>query len=260
MHTEMLAVTDQYLRLLAQDAPGLVTGLAITGSLALGDYRPPASDIDFVSVLSRDPQEQDLVMLATVHARLPAAPHFDGIYLTAAQLAGDPADLATAPQVLANAFEAAKPGGQLNPVTWLELLQQPLIAGGELPPVTPPPMAGLRRWLLGNLDGYWSHTATGLRAGLDGLPADQPIPSAAICWVVLGPGRLHHTLATGTVTSKTDAGWYTAQLFPAWTGLLTRAISARAGDPVEFTVTDARNAADLVEAVVSDAMSRHPSE
>ena len=55
MHTELLAITDQYLRLVAEDAPGLVSGLAITGSLALGDYRPPVSDIDFVAVLSRDP-------------------------------------------------------------------------------------------------------------------------------------------------------------------------------------------------------------
>lgn len=255
MPIELLATTDRYLRLLAADAPGLVTGLAITGSVALGDFRA-SSDIDFVAVLDRVPEEQDLIMLATVHARLTERPYFDGIYLTAPQLAGDPADLEAAPQVLDGVFDPAKAGGQLNPVTWLELLQQPLVAEGELPAIWTPPEARTRGWLRDNLDGYWSHTALGIRAQLGDLPADQPVPAELICWAALGPGRLHHTLATGAVTSKTDAGWYTAELFPAWSGLLARAVDARAGQPVSFTVADALDVADLVEAVVSDALRR----
>jgi hypothetical protein len=65
----------------------------------------------------------------------------------------------------------------------------------------------LRRWNPDNLSatgGRWPGVTTSTRCGL---------PAGA--WAVLGPARLHHTLATGEVTSKTGAGGNAAQQFPA---------------------------------------------
>jgi hypothetical protein len=43
-------IVDAYLDALDTDAPGLITGLYLTGSAALNDFRPRTSDIDFVAV------------------------------------------------------------------------------------------------------------------------------------------------------------------------------------------------------------------
>lgn len=42
-----------YLEVADRLEPGLVEGLYLQGSIALGDYRPGVSDIDFVAVTSR---------------------------------------------------------------------------------------------------------------------------------------------------------------------------------------------------------------
>jgi hypothetical protein len=46
-------ICDDYLTLADRHASGLVEGLYLQGSVALGDYRAGVSDIDFVAVTSR---------------------------------------------------------------------------------------------------------------------------------------------------------------------------------------------------------------
>lgn len=71
---------------------------------------------------------------------------------------------------------------------------------------------------------------------------------------MLGPGRLHATITTGEIISKTAAADYTAALFPEHGALLARAKAYRLGDVGEpFTVKDGHAACDLVDAVVSAA-------
>ncbi|MFI6172557.1 nucleotidyltransferase domain-containing protein [Nocardia sp. NPDC051052] len=41
---------ETYLASVDAEAPGLIEGLYLEGSLALNDFRPDASDIDFVAV------------------------------------------------------------------------------------------------------------------------------------------------------------------------------------------------------------------
>src|SRR3954453_12471101 len=80
-----------YLDLADRYAPGLVQGLYLQGSIALGDYRPGISDIDFVAVVSRTP---DVRTLASVHAdlrRVRGSILFDGLYVEADDLRRDPA-------------------------------------------------------------------------------------------------------------------------------------------------------------------------
>ena len=46
---------QRYLRLADRLLPGMITGFYVTGSVALGAYRPGRSDIDFVAVLKVRP-------------------------------------------------------------------------------------------------------------------------------------------------------------------------------------------------------------
>ena len=55
LHDRVQAVVDAYLEAVDDEAPGLVEGLYLTGSIALGEFRPDTSDIDFVAVTANHP-------------------------------------------------------------------------------------------------------------------------------------------------------------------------------------------------------------
>jgi Domain of unknown function (DUF4111) len=91
-----------------------------------------------------------------------------------------------------------------------------------------------------------------------GHDAGQPLPDGVVPWAALGPGRLHATITTGEIISKTAAADYTAKLLPEHRELLARAKAHRLGDDGEpFTVADGYAACDLIDAVVNDAASMH---
>lgn len=48
--TEVMAAMSAYLRLAYERLPDRISGLYLIGSLALDDYRPGQSDIDFVTI------------------------------------------------------------------------------------------------------------------------------------------------------------------------------------------------------------------
>jgi len=72
---------SEYVAAVDGEAPGLVEGLYLTGSAALDDFRPGASDVDFIAVTRARPTETDIAALERAHARLSGErrrPFFDG--------------------------------------------------------------------------------------------------------------------------------------------------------------------------------------
>lgn len=240
-------------RLAALDAaaPGLVTAFWVTGSATSGDWHAGMSDVDTVGALSREPTPVDLAALASAHS--PTRPYVDATYLPAAALADPPSAGEPLPHVVDGGF-ATGPCGEATPVTWLELRQRGEALRGPAPAalVAAPDPGVLRDWLLANLRGYWSDEAAAVAAALARRPVDQP---ANPQWLVLGPPRLHATLVTGEVLSKTAAGAYAARLVPARAGLIARCVAARAGADVAFTTPDGLAAAALARAVIADALT-----
>ncbi|HEY6746797.1 MAG TPA: nucleotidyltransferase domain-containing protein [Mycobacteriales bacterium] len=245
-------VTD---RLGAVDAalPGFVTALWVTGSAASGDWRPDRSDVDFVAATSRVPDLADLEALAALHAG-GGETHYDGLYVPAADLPAPPSAEETAAHVVNGEF-ASGPCGYCTPVTWLELRQDGVAVRGPAPAtmVAAPDPAALRTWLLGNLRGYWSGEAAHAERVAAGLPADAPVGGEPVVWMTLGAPRLHATLTTGRILSKTATGSYVAERFPAYGELAGRCVAWRAGADVPFTMADGLAAAGLIRATVSAA-------
>jgi hypothetical protein len=82
---EVQSVLRHYLSRVDASVPGLVEGLYLVGSLALEDYQPGVSDIDFVAVSSSPVGSEAEEALAAVHEEVaadPDRPAFEGSYVT----------------------------------------------------------------------------------------------------------------------------------------------------------------------------------
>ncbi|AFU02054.1 aminoglycoside adenylyltransferase domain-containing protein [Nocardia brasiliensis] len=224
---------DSYLALADAEAPGLIEGLYLEGSVALDDYRPGASDIDFIAVTAAPPDPAAIAALERVHARLrrqQRRPFFDGSYLTWADLAAGPDAATGRPSILEGKFQPC--GTHQTPVTWHTLAGHGVTLRGpdstELDIWTD--AAALAAWQNTNLDEYW---APGLAAGARlaskhglGLLTDY-----GTIWTVTGIARLHYTIVTGAITSKDGAGRHARQYFPdRWHRVIDEALRLRRND------------------------------
>ncbi|GAA4435883.1 nucleotidyltransferase domain-containing protein [Phytohabitans houttuyneae] len=236
-------VCARYLELADRHEPGLVEGLYLQGSVALGDYRAGVSDIDFVAVTTLPP---DPVAIRAVHAGLPRRPHFDGLYVTWDDLRRDPAQ---APPGVGVHERRVDPESRFERslVTWHVLAQSGVAVRGpavaEVGVFTDWP--ALAEATLRNLDEYWAPWLARAGRGPVGLT-----PWAA-CWGVLGVARLRHTLAAGRVTSKTEAAGYAlATAEPRWHRVIQEALRIRVGGAPRYR-NPWRRRADVVGFVSS---------
>ncbi|WP_144593480.1 DNA polymerase subunit beta [Amycolatopsis rhizosphaerae] len=223
-------------------SPGLVTGFYLVGSVALGDFHPrgagrgrlsTASDIDFVAVTDRrlEPESRETAAVAEAHARTVnrfPRPHFDGAVLTWSDLATGPDDCPDVPCAQESRFTPAGRSG-VNPVMFCELAWHGIAVRGPQPAEVNlwADQDALRAFTVDNLRTYWrpwwqqkrQRSALSLAIGLS---AWFPV------WAVLGVSRLHHLLATGTMTSKCGAGRYAQKEFdPRWQRIIAESLSLR---------------------------------
>ncbi|MGW4848342.1 aminoglycoside adenylyltransferase domain-containing protein [Nocardia brasiliensis] len=221
---------DSCLALVDAEAPGLIEGLYLEGSVALDDYRPGASDIDFVAVTAAPPDRAAVAAFERVHARLrqrQPRPFFDGSYLTWADLAAGPAAAAGQPTSLEGKFRPR--GTDQTPVTWHTLAGHGVTLRG--PDITELDIwtdaAALAAWQNANLDDYW---ARGLAAGarLASKHGLGLLTEFGTVWTVTGIARLHYTIVSGDITSKDGAGRHARQYFPdRWHRLIDEALRLR---------------------------------
>lgn len=251
--------TQQHLAALDMAAPGLVTSLYLTGSVTLGDYQPGRSDIDFMAFTARPVTEPDVVaLLAGVHASLPGAVTYDGNYVAETALPRVPDDEPPAPHVVNGTFHGTDPNHALTPATWTEFSRYGIAVRGPRAASlgVEIPRDWLSQWTLGNLNGYWhDHASQGLDYGQT-LEAGAAVDGYLVAWVATGAARLHYTLATGDITSKSGAGRYAIEHFPAYTEVVSGALAWRATGGGEFTVADWCRAAQLTLDIVADANRR----
>src|SRR5215217_8532858 len=117
---QAIPIVRSFASALEEALPGQVEGIYLVGSLALKDFCPGLSDIDFLAVL--DPAA-DVNALSRVH-RVVSAAHpdvdCDGIYLSAGELARPPAG--TGPSARQGKVALAS-GDERHAVTWLTLLR-----------------------------------------------------------------------------------------------------------------------------------------
>ena len=227
-------VLDHLLDELEQRAPGLITGAHITGSIALGEGRPGQSDIDLV--LARDAGACNDVTLAALEStladlrRIHPTPMLDGLVLNAGDLAAGPDRIdGDRPIIFDSVARLGPDGSGRNPVTWQTLRQCGITYRGtpiDLDRLWHDPNR-LDAWTRENLESYWRPWLERSERLATSLHLDALVEEATE-WGVLGVTRLHHTLATGRITSKHGAGRYALETFPdQWHRIVHEALRIR---------------------------------
>jgi Nucleotidyltransferase domain/Aminoglycoside adenylyltransferase, C-terminal domain len=263
---EARVALDGYLAALDAALPGIARGIYLTGSAALGDWQPERSDLDILTVTERHLDDGELAALEELHAGMPGRPYRDAIYIPAEAIGARPVPAGedgTNPDT-AGKYPSAVDGVfqpdryRPDPVLWATLDRHGLTVHGPQAHSlgAGPGEAWLRDWNHGNLESYWRPWAATARAAMAGHHPGEPLPADVVPWAVLGTGRLHATITTGKIISKTAAADYTAKLLPAHNELLVRAKAHRLGDDSgTFTIADGYAACELIDAVVNDAAS-----
>jgi hypothetical protein len=267
LHPHVRTVAEAFLRAVDAEAPGLVEGLYLTGSVALSDFRPHVSDIDFVVVTARRCTAADSDSLRRVHARVRAVhprPQFNGIHVTWEDLAGDPLSCSPVPSVLAGRFRR-RASADLNPVTWHVLAEKGVAMRGPVPVELDvwDEREGLLAWSMGSLDEQWRRWRA--KAGRLLTPRGLAVlGSLAPSWSVLSVSRLHFTLRTGEITSKSGAGFYALHAFEErWRTIVNECLRIRRGASLPSLYANSlarrRAALDYIEMVLDDSLSPTPA-
>ena len=216
------------LNALDTELPDLVTGFHLVGSAALGDFRPHASDLDFVAVLSTNPDEAALTAMERLHRQLDGGGRnlpVDGVYVLNHELVSDPSGTA-GPCVMDGRFSRSG-CHERHPAAWAVLKEFGIPLRG--PSIQSGPRFGsrvLETWALTRLvergsppAGRWPWATRCPRRGLPILEASHRVLSAC---------RDHYAVATGSPTSKEHAGLYGLITFPdRWRPLIDEALHAR---------------------------------
>jgi len=177
--------------------PGVLEGLYAVGSLALGDFRRPLSNIDAVAVAAEPWDDPGLTAVRRSAGSLRLGRQDPAVAcITWEQLASDPGDAA------ATCFRGRRtvpPDELVNPLTWQVLRTAAVcVRGTEYPDIGP---GDLRAWCADRLDVWWRRW----------LERHRTRPGAL--WLrrttaehVLEVARLSQAVSSGRVVSKVEAG------------------------------------------------------
>lgn len=219
---------DAYLAALTDALPGYLRACYLYGSIALDDFRPPISDVDFITVVSRRSTPDDVARLRAIHRRLRRQHPPDllsGSYLQAADLGQPAAAIEPGPYTHGGVLHAAG-HHDLNAVTWWTLTRHGIALAGPDPRAIDYAM-DWDRFLTDtheNLNTYWVRFVRE-PARLAWLLGDRGIQ-----WTVLGVLRQFYTFEERGITSKTGAGEYALERLPErWHRIIQAALDVRAG-------------------------------
>jgi hypothetical protein len=212
---------------------GQLVGLYLHGSLALGDFYPPASDVDFHAATAGPLGEPALERLGALHAGFKAeggwVARLEGVYLPPKALRRPGPATGRCPTVGVDwDFGLGRPGPTWVLDRWVTRERGVVVTGPDprelIDPIGPDE---LRAAVLASMLGDWAE-----RAGGGDVAWLRPRNYQA--FAVLTMCRDLYALERGVLVSKpVAAGWARARLGPPWAALVERALAWRADERVD---------------------------
>ena len=241
-----------------REAPGLIEGLYVVGSVALHDWRP-GSDVDIVAFTADPATTDDVALLESAHAvvsaELDPGVVVDGPILAWGDVTVPPMPMMR-PWTLAGEFHHDGDCFEINPVTWLTLDRYGIAARG--------PIAGeldvavdldeVRSFVRQNTSTYWRGVGEQITGALDADPERTEFPSAMTEWAALGVARMLFTFEHADVVSKRAAGEWAVERVPEHAEVLARALAIRTA--ADASPPDDRMTVEAVAALVDDVVRR----
>jgi len=221
---ELNEVLGELVRSVREALGGNFVAAYLQGSFAVGDA-DEHSDVDFLVVTKEEVTGEQEAALQAMHQRLyevesPWAQHLEGSYIPRERLRR--VDAARAPLLYLDngSTELIRDNHDNTAVVRWSLREHGVVLAGPDPKslVDPVPAEELRRDVLEAMEEW----ETWLRDSEDGIGRRlQGLLVLSYC-------RILHTLATGRVVSKREAGeWALGALEPEWTGLIQAALDDR---------------------------------
>ncbi len=207
-------------------------GLYLTGSLALGDFNPNRSDIDFVAATAGDLPDNVVQALAVMHGRLRAsenkwATKIEGDYIPLPALRRhDPANR-TYPHLGDDGHFAIESHGSDMIIQFHTLREKGVTLAGPPPRtlIDPVPPEDLKQAVRGTLQGWWQPMLTNHY---------RLSESEYQVYAVLTMCRMLYTIQTGDVTSKPAAvRWAMEAVDGRFTSLIQQANAWQNGMPFD---------------------------
>ncbi|MEZ5377331.1 MAG: nucleotidyltransferase domain-containing protein [Acidimicrobiales bacterium] len=231
---------------LDRELPDVVSGLHVVGSIALGDYHPGHSDIDLVIVTRHPLGPADVPVIDAVHQRERQAggSPLQASYLTTSSLATNADPIVPSVSYL-NGETSYGTDFEVNPVTWRNLVRHAVAVRGTPTSVwmRDPDDAELAAFCRRNLDEYWLPLVDKV------LAEPRSVEARMLEWLGLGPARLAHTIETGEIISKTEAGErMLAAASEAERPAFETALAVRRGEIDPAAVLDYQPIADIATA------------
>ena len=260
-------VVERYLIAIDAHSPGLIQALYLTGSVALDDFRPGASDIDFLAVTTQRLDTLARTGLQRVLARVSAErrkPFFDGTYVTWSDLKADPAARRPSASVHQGRWNDHDPDS-CDLVTWHTLAWHGVAVRGPEPRMVEvwTDRSALEAWTLHNMATYWRNWHARARR----LPSKLGLANLGTwgpSWGVLGLARQHFTVRTGDITSEYGAGLYAREVFPSrWHSIIDECLRIRgmpdAPSGYRSALARRRDTLAFMELVMSDVLGDPPA-
>jgi hypothetical protein len=208
-----------------------ITGLYVTGSIALQDYQAGKSDIDFVIVCNRRPDTKLQGQLSQVHHSIERK--FKRSNLSCTYLTSDKLDVLYYDRSQVLSYHEGRLHQANFDMARVALYELKTIAITLYGLPTRQLQIGVdgrdvNRFLYKNINSYrkiWLATHAAIRKKKLQLILLPRLTE----WVILGLARQLYTLRTGKITSKTSAGFYCLEQLPdKYHHILQQAIKIRA--------------------------------
>ena len=224
--TALIPMVEHYLSRLDQRLPNFLRAFYIVGSIALDEFNPHFSDVDFVAVIDHRAIQQETERLRQIHKDIERQyPRwkFSGIYLLEDEVGKYAGDVEPLPGYHDGVLRLHH-NFELNPVTWWVLRNHGIPVVGPSPHELPITVDSkfLVSWTDENMHTYWK-SWTQRPGRLIILLSDWGIQ-----WTVLGILRQFYTIRENKIITKRRAGEYALSVVPEqWHRLINEALRIR---------------------------------